>query len=226
MPDQCPSPERSRPDQTGLTAYEAEARLAVFGPNRIDVAKRRTIIRIVYDTLKEPMFVFMLAAALFYLATGDLAEGAFLVVAAAASVGLVVFQDVRSERALNALRDLVSNPVNVIRDGVAQTLPADHLVPGDLIVPSAGERFPADARLISKGMLIVDESALTGEAVPVSKQSGGEAILYAGTLIVSGEGLAVATETGANTRIGGIGASLTGVSERTPLQETTGRLVV
>ena len=212
--------------QMGLSQVEVETKLAEFGPNRLAAPKLRSVLSIVVGTLKEPMFLFMLAAAVLYLAIGDLAEGAFLVLAACASMGLVVFQDARSENALNALRELVAPQAHVIRDGVTQSVPADQLVPGDIILPSAGERFPADADLISDGLLSVDESALTGEAVPVTKQAGGEIGLFAGTMIISGEGLARVTQTGSSTRLGNIGANITGKIERTPLQETTGRLVV
>jgi P-type Ca2+ transporter type 2C len=212
--------------QSGLSQTEAKARLVSYGENRIAAPQKRSVLAIVIGTLKEPMFLFMLSAALLYLLVGDLAEGAFLVVAACASMGLVVFQDARSETALNALRDLAAPQAHVIRDGVVTAISAEQLVPGDIVVPSAGERFPADANLISDGLLTVDESVLTGESVPVTKQMGAETALFAGTMIISGEGLACITETGSKTRIGAIGRDLTGAIERTPLQETTGRLVV
>jgi P-type Ca2+ transporter type 2C len=213
-------------DRSGLSQGDAVARLATYGPNKLAAPKLRSVFAIVFGTLKEPMFLFMLSAAVLYVIVGDLAEGAFLVAAACASMGLVVFQDARSENALNALRELVAPNAHVIRDGLTQSISADQLVPGDIIVPSAGERFPADAELISDGVLTVDESALTGESVPVTKQSGAATALFAGTMIISGEGLARVTETGSRTRIGAIGADLKGEIERTPLQETTGRLVV
>jgi P-type Ca2+ transporter type 2C len=213
-------------DRSGLSQSEAVIRLATYGPNRLAAPKLRSVFAIVFGTLKEPMFLFMLSAAVLYVIVGDLAEGAFLVVAAGASMGLVVFQDARSENALNALRVLVAPQAHVIRDGVTQSISADQLVPGDVIVPVAGERFPADAQLISDGLLTVDESALTGESVPVTKQSGAIVALFAGTMVISGEGLARVTETGSRTRIGAIGVDLKGEIERTPLQETTGRLVV
>jgi P-type Ca2+ transporter type 2C len=213
-------------DRSGLSQSEAVLRLATYGPNRLAAPKLRSVFAIILGTLKEPMFLFMLSAAVLYVLVGDLAEGVFLVAAACASMGLVVFQDARSENALNALRELVAPQAHVIRDGVTQSMSADQLVPGDIIVPSAGERFPADAHLISDGILTVDESALTGESVPVNKQSGTNNELFAGTMIISGEGLARVTETGNRTRIGAIGADLKGEIEPTPLQEATGRLAV
>lgn len=214
------------PALTGLTQAEAKTLLATYGANRIAAPKLRSVFAIILGTLKEPMFMFMLSAAALYLVVGDLAEGAFLVAAACVSMGLVVFQDARSEDALNALRDLVAPQAHVIRGGITQVVPAEDLVPGDIVILSAGERFPADANLISDGLITVDESVLTGEAVPVTKQTFVETALFAGTMIVSGEGLARVRETGNRTRIGAIGANLTGAIEQTPLQKTTGRLVI
>ena len=179
----------------GLTQAEADQKLEEFGPNSLAVVKDRSVLRIIFGTLKEPMFLFMLSAAALYLMVGDLAEGAFLVLAASVSMGLVVFQDARSERALHALRDLAAPHAHVIRDGQTRLLPADELVPGDLIIPNAGERFPADADLVSDHLLMMDEAVLTGESAPASKTLGQDVSLFAGSLVVSGEGLAVVAAT-------------------------------
>ncbi|WP_421720271.1 cation-translocating P-type ATPase [Aquidulcibacter sp.] len=210
----------------GLTQAEADQKLEEFGPNSLAVVKDRSVLRIIFGTLKEPMFLFMLSAAALYLMVGDLAEGAFLVLAASVSMGLVVFQDARSERALHALRDLAAPHAHVIRDGQTRLLPADQLVPGDVIIPNAGERFPADADLVSDHLLMMDEAVLTGESAPASKTLGQDVSLFAGSLVVSGEGLAVVTQTGGNTQIGMIGTALSGEIEQTPLQVSTGRLVI
>ena len=210
----------------GLTQAEADQRLEKFGPNSFATVKDRSVLRIIVGTLKEPMFLFMLSAAALYLVVGDLAEGVFLLLAASVSMGLVVFQDARSERALHALRELAAPHAHVIRDGQTRQLPADQLVPGDVIIPNPGERFPADADLISDHLLIMDEAVLTGESAPASKALGQDIALFSGTLVVSGEGLAVVTQTGADTQIGMIGSALSGEIEQTPLQVSTGRLVI
>ena len=223
----------------GLSAAEAEALLKVHGPNILRAAKSRSLAAVALGTLREPMFIFLLAAASLYLVVGDLGEGLFLLGGAVVSVGLVVFQDARSERALAALRQLAEPFAHVIRGGVQQRIPARELVPGDIALVTEGERIPADGVLRRGDVLTVDESALTGESVPVAKQPGpyhpnqsddehqasGNA-LFAGTMLVAGQGLVQITQTGAHSRIGAIGASLSGEIERTPLQETTGRLVV
>ena len=223
----------------GLSAAEAEALLKVHGPNTLRAAKSRGFTAVVLGTLREPMYIFLLAAASLYLVVGDFGEGLFLLGGAVVSVGLVVFQDARSERALAALRQLAEPFAQVIRGGVQQRIPARELVPGDIALVTEGERIPADGVLRRGDVLTVDESALTGESVPVAKQPGpydpnqsddehqasGNA-LFAGTMLVAGQGLVQITQTGAHSRIGAIGASLSGEMERTPLQETTGRLVV
>lgn len=222
---------------TGLSAAEAEALLKTHGPNTLKVASSRSLLTITLGTLHEPMFIFLLAAALLYLVVGDLGEGLFLLGGAALSIALVVIQDARSERALAALRELAEPLANVIRGGTQQRAPARDLVPGDVIVVTEGERVPADAVLRKGDVLTVDESALTGESVPVIKQPGpwhaneddrrqSSNALFAGTMVVAGHGLAQVTQTGSHTRIGAIGTALSGALERTPLQQATGRLAL
>lgn len=224
---------------TGLSVVEAEALLKTHGPNALRTVNSRSLLTIALGTLREPMFIFLLVAASLYLVVGDLGEGLFLLGGAAVSVGLVVFQDARSERALAALRELAEPFADVIRDGSQKRVPARDLVPGDIIVVMEGERISADAVFRKGDVLTVDESALTGESVPVIKQPGpwhaNEAdndhaetanALFAGTMLLAGQGLAQVTQTGTRTRIGAIGSALSGEMERTPLQETTGRLVL
>ena len=225
--------------QIGLSAAEAAAQLERHGPNVLREAKSRGAIEIALGTLREPMFIFLLAASALYLVVGDLGEGLFLLAGAALSVGLVVFQDVRSEKALAALRELSEPFARVIRDGAQQRISARDLVPGDLVLLGEGERIPADGLLVGGDVLTVDESAVTGESVPVAKFSlsngqipggprdeEGAASVFAATMLVKGQGLAQVTATGGNTMIGAIGSALTGETERTPLQVATGRLVV
>jgi Ca2+-transporting ATPase len=224
---------------TGLSVAEAEALLKKHGPNTLRTANSRDLVTIALGTLREPMFIFLLVAASLYLVVGDLGEGLFLLGGAAVSVGLVVFQDARSERALAALKELAEPFADVIRGGRQQRILARDLVPGDIMVVTEGERISADAVFRKGDVLTVDESALTGESVPVIKQPGpwhtneadnddadNENALFAGTMLLAGQGLAQVTQTGPRTRIGAIGSALSGEMERTPLQKTTGRLVL
>jgi Ca2+-transporting ATPase len=219
------SPE---PDLNGLTTTEAEARLRQYGENLIEKRSSRGLLAIATETLREPMFLLLIGAAALYLVLGDLGEGLFLTAGALLSIALVIFQESRSERALAALRELAEPMARVVRDGRDATLSARRIVPGDLMLVGEGERLPADGRLLSGGVLSVDESVLTGESAAVTKQSNrpNASAILAGTLIVAGQGAAVVTATGSATALGKIGASLAQINnEPTPLQRSAGRIV-
>lgn len=219
----------------GLTSAEAAARLARCGANRVAPPPRPGLAALSARTLREPMFLLLIGAALLYLTLGDLGEGLFLLAGATVSIGLVVVQDYRSERALAALRALAEPMARVLRDGRLVTLPAADLVPGDALLIGEGDRIAADAALVAGDALLVDEATLTGEAAPVTKLPGGVAAapgaaesgsLFAGTLVVRGQGVAEIVATGAGTCLGGIGASLTDIrDEPTRLQRMVTRLV-
>jgi Ca2+-transporting ATPase len=225
----------------GLSEAEAAARLVQFGPNLLRERKTRGLIEIARRTLREPMFLLLLAAAALYLLLGDLGEGLFLTVGALLSLGLVIFQELRSERALAALNALAEPLARVIREGAQRTIPAAELVPGDLVVVGEGGRLPADGTLASGDALSVDESSLTGESVPTSKRplACGEAeaadpqpgepvgpYLFGATLIVSGQAVMRVTRTGPGTRVGRIGTALsTIVEEPSLLQRDIRRLI-
>jgi len=224
----------------GLSDAEAARRLAELGPNEIASGGGRNLRQILLETLREPMFLLLIGASILYLVLGDLGEGLFLVAGAVASVGLVIFQEARSERALAALRDLAQPHARVIRDGVERRIPSRELVPDDVLLIGEGERLPADGVLFGGEVLSVDESALTGESAPVSKQPGrpgadtlGDPVpgaetspfLFSGTLVVRGQGVVQVSRTGAGSALGKIGRSLADIPhEPTPLQKTAGRL--
>ena len=126
------------------------------------------------------MFLLLLAAAGLYLVLGDIGEGLFMMAGAVVTIGLVVLQEARSERALAALRELAEPFARVIRGGIERRVPARDLVPGDLVLVGEGERLPADGLLIAGDALTVDESALTGESVPVSKRPAAADVDQAG----------------------------------------------
>ncbi|MBM1169981.1 cation-translocating P-type ATPase [Microvirga arabica] len=226
---------------TGLDEAEAQRRLARHGPNAVAGKRSRGLVDIVRGILREPMFLLLLAAAGLYLVLGDIGEGLFMTAGAVVTIGLVVLQEARSERALAALRELAEPFARVIRGGSERRVPARDLVPGDLVLVGEGERLPADGLLIGGDALTVDESALTGESVPVSKrpapsgtdgagdpEPGGDdtPYLFAGTLNVRGQGMVHVVRTGPSTRLGRIGASLAAIEdEPTLLQKTTGALI-
>jgi P-type Ca2+ transporter type 2C len=224
----------------GLTDADAAARLIEYGPNLIREGHRRGFVDILRGMLREPMFPLLLVAAALYLIFGDIGEGIFLLAGACLSLGLVVVQEMRSERALAELNALAEPVARVIRSGRAQTINARDIVPGDLLILGEGARIPADAALIAGDALTVDESALTGEAASVTKcatavpegsddPEPGEAMsghLFAGTMIVRGQGQALVIRTGGTTRFGRIGAALASVVEQpTLLQRNVSRLI-
>ena len=224
----------------GLASDEAVRRLAEYGPNEQPRVPPPGILAIALRTLKEPMFFLLAFAALLYLFVGDLGEGLFMVAGAGASITLVVLQELRTERALQALNRLAEPTATCLRDGVERRIPARDLVPGDVILVGEGERAPADALLIGGDALVIDESLLTGESAPVTKtlasedrsaevpDPGGEytPFVFAGTMIARGSGLAKVVRTGPRTAMGRLGASLAAIeAEPSPLQQRTGRLV-
>ncbi|WP_295361468.1 cation-translocating P-type ATPase [Arenimonas sp.] len=216
-------------EHPGLSDAEAAARLARFGPNALPPPPRRGLWRIAAQVMTEPMFLLLALAAGAYLVLGEPAEGALLAAFAAITIGMVIVQERRSERAIEALRALGAPLAVVLREGRSRRVPAATVVPGDLLVLEEGARVPADGRLLSARSLALDESLLTGESVPVDKQAGAQdesGETFAGTLVVGGTGLAEVTRTGAATRSGQIGQALAGIGiEATRLQRNTRRLV-
>jgi Ca2+-transporting ATPase len=226
------------PSFAGLSAGDAAQRLVADGPNELPQERRRGPVRIVLDALREPMLQLLLGAGVIYLVIGDLAEALILLGFAVLNVGMVAYQESRTERALAALKDLTSPHAWVIRDARRQRIDARGLVADDLVVVSEGDRVPADGMLVEAGHMEVDESLLTGESVPVSKALGGKDIeaarpggdggrnLWSGSLVIAGAGLMRVVATGARTEIGRIGTSLAAVeAASSPLQTQTRRLV-
>ncbi len=230
----------ARIDPAGLSEAEAAARLAAEGPNELPREGRRTVLRIALDVLREPMLALLLGAGLVYLALGDIHEALILLVFAALSVVITVVQETRTERALDALRDLTSPRALVIRDGQRRRIAGREVVRGDLVVLGEGDRVPADGWIAENDGLELDESLLTGESVAVRKRAaetapaamarpGGDDLpfVYSGSLVVRGAGLCCVMATGANSEIGRIGQVLAGLEAEAPrLREQTRRLVL
>jgi Ca2+-transporting ATPase len=215
----------------GLTSAEAAQRLARDGPNALPQRDRRGWPRLLADVLREPMLLLLCAAAGLYLLLGEARDAAVLGLSVLVVVALTLYQAVRAEHALRALRDLAAPLANAWRDGVLQRLPAASLVVGDVVRIAEGERVPADARLLEASDLHVDNSLLTGESVPVALAADADADdahgrVQAGTLVVRGVARAQVAATGARTAIGRIGTSLgTLRSGPSPLQREIRRLV-
>ena len=229
----------SAAERTGLTAAEAKQRLATDGPNALPQTARRTALRIVSEVVREPMLALLIGGGVVYLVLGDVQEAILLLVFAGMSVVITVVQEARTERVLEALRDLTSPRALVLRDGTRQRIAGSEVVRGDLVVLAEGDRIPADARLVEAQDLQTDESLLTGESVPVRKvpsvqaqdapkRPGGDDLpfVYSGTLVVRGLGLAEVLATGPRSEIGRIGRSLGELETAAPhLQIQTRKLV-
>jgi len=208
----------------GLSSEEAKRRLAAEGKNTLPGAGRRSALSIALEVLREPMFLLLVAGALIYLVLGDVREAAVLGASIVVVMAITVVQERKSERALEALRDLSSPRALVVRDGAPLRIAGSDVVRGDLMILAEGDRVPADAGLSAANDLMVDESLLTGESLPVAKRPGMP--VYSGTLVVKGQGRAEVAATGARTEFGRIGASLATLDiEKTRLQRDTARIV-
>ncbi len=222
----------------GLTQSQAAQRLSEEGYNELPSSRRRNSLTIAAEVIREPMFLLLVACGVIYLFLGEPKEALMLLGFVFVIMGITIVQERRTERALDALRDLSSPRALVIRDGQQQRIAGRHVVRGDIVILVEGDRVPADAILRQCVNLSADESLLTGESVPVRKQAspdqqtlakpGGDDLpaVFSGTLITQGQGVAEVMATGLRTELGKIGKALQTVeAERTLLQKETGRLV-
>lgn len=223
---------------SGLSQAEVVARLAADGYNELPGKRRRDLLLIALEVLREPMFLLLVAAGTIYLLLGDLQEALVLLASVFVVFGITLYQERKTERALEALRDLSSPRALVVRDGVKRRIAGREVVRGDILILKEGDRVPADAMLLDCHDLKADESLLTGESVPVTKapwdgaaqigRPGGDGLpsIYSGTMLVQGNGIAETLATGQRTEIGTIGRALQAIEQEvTPLQRET-RIVV
>ncbi|MFN7506270.1 MAG: cation-transporting P-type ATPase, partial [Limnobacter sp.] len=210
--------------QNGLTSSEAKIKLQTDGLNELPAAKRRTIFSSIVEILKEPVFALLLVASLIYMLIGSLDDALVLFGFIAVSIAITLFQQRKSERALDAIKELSSPKSTVIRDGVPIQIFSRELVVGDHVLFQEGERISADAELIQCSDVQVDESLLTGESVPIEKLAGD--LVYSGCMLVRGSATAVVRATGLNTEIGKIGKSLNQINNaQSPLQKDIRTLI-
>lgn len=205
----------TQPD-SGLTAAEATRRFEQAGPNQLPEAKRRSALARMWAQFNNPLIVVLIVAGLVTLLLQHYIDSAviFAVVVINAAIGF--FQEGKAESALNAVRAMLASRANVIRNGERKEIDAANLVPGDLVLLESGDRVPADLRLLRVRNLRVEESALTGESVPVDESASvvhqdasiGErtCMAYSGTLVVYGQGRGVVVATGVDTEVGKIGS--------------------
>ncbi len=220
----------------GLTAAEAQKRLAQYGRNELAGAGKQSFLKKTLKMIAEPMFLLLLAAAVIYFVLGEPRDGAIMLVFVAAIISIDVAQEWKTDRTLAALRQLSAPQVTVLRDGRETSIPSAELVPGDVMLLCEGVKIPADGEILKASDLCVDESSLTGESegvwkLPVSSAPASEGywrrdLCYAGTLVTQGSAAVRVTSTGSATEYGKIGLHVSQAEKTdTPLQKQTGKLV-
>ena len=202
--------------ERGLSAAEAGVRLVRYGPNRPRRMRQPPYLRLLFNQLLDPLVALLVAATAVSVGIGDTVEGAAIAAVLVLNGGLGYWQELAAERAILALSQAFTQSAVVVRDGSERAIPAEEVVPGDLLVLRDGERVAADARIVDAAVLEVDESALTGESLPVGKRVEAVApntplaerlsMLYAGTGVTRGRGHALVCATGTATELGQIEA--------------------
>lgn len=216
---------------SGIEIDEAAKRLDRYGPNELKAAKRRSPVIMFLGQFKDFMILILLAAAVIAGIAGELTDTIIIVAIVIANAIIGFVQEYRAEKAIEALKQMATPMANVTRNGRPATIPSREIVPGDIVVLDAGSIVPADMRLVETAQLQINESALTGESVPVIKSVApvteadpaiGDRVnmSYKGTVVTYGRGTGIVTATGMNTELGQIASLLQGEPEvRTPLQK-------
>ncbi|WPV65633.1 cation-translocating P-type ATPase [Chitinophaga sp. LS1] len=201
------------PGFSGLRNMDVPALVRQYGKNQFIAAREHGFIRMVWEIVKEPMFLMLLLACLLYFILGEVKEG-LLMLAAMVFVGAIsIFQGVKSSKALAALKQFTQPKVTVIRDEKEQTIFSEDLVPGDILLLEEGNSIPADCTIVHANDLSINESIITGESQPVDKSAAeGHNLLFQGTTINSGSCYAIVTAIGNSTVLGKLGKSITAIS--------------
>ena len=222
----------------GLSSEGAADKIRTEGYNELPDVKNHGLPGIILEVVREPMFLLLVVGGLIYFFLGDITEALMLMGFVFVIIGITVYQEQKTERALEALRNLSSPRALVIRDGEQKRIAGREVVTGDILLLAEGDRVPADGILLSSNNISVDESLLTGESVPVRKIAWREGLLaekpggddqpyiYSGTMVVQGQGLAEVRSTGIRTEIGKIGTILQTVDrDETRLKSEITRMV-
>ena len=224
------------PNYNGLSSEEARLRQHQYGKNELIPQKKESFFKKVFHIICEPMFLLLIIAAVIYFILGEPRDGAIMLIFVIGIISIDVIQEWKTDKTLNALKDLSAPTIPVIRDGIEKLIASADLVPGDLMMIHEGVKIPADGEVIRCADLCIDESSLTGEAERVFKIPVGNEIpekdywrkdyCYAGTLVMQGTGAIKVDKIGAQSEYGkiGLGVAIT-PQEDTPLQKQTGKLV-
>ena len=209
----------------GLSNDQVQQKQLQEGLNELPSSKPKNLFAIAWGVVKEPMFLLLVACGALYLILGDVQEGLMLLGFVFVIMGIEFYQEKKTEKALDALKDMASPRALVIREGIEKRIAGRDVVTDDLVVLQEGDRVPADATVLYSVNLMADESLLTGESVPVRKSEwngtdknthpGGDDLpfVYSGSMIVQGNGIVKVTAIGSNTEIGKIGKALDSVVE-------------
>ena len=221
----------------GLSQAQAQERLVADGPNALPEQRPPSLAGLVWTVIREPMLILLIAAGVINFVLAEPLEGSLLMGATVIVILITIYQERKTAKAVHALKDLTAPQATVLRDGHAVRIDARYVVVGDVLIVNEGDRVSADARLFEAENISVDESALTGESVPVGKSAaaisdaptpGGDGTpwLFTGTLLTKGHGLAQVTATGSSTELGKIGRALSDIDPgRTRLQSEVNRIV-
>ncbi len=226
----------NKPNMAGLTSVEAKQLQDKCGKNELTPQKKESFFKKVLHIICEPMFLLLIVAAIIYFLLGEPRDGAIMLIFVVGIISIDVIQEWKTDKTLNALKDLSAPHCTVIRDGKEQQIASADLVPGDLMMICEGVKIPADGAVLRCADLCVDESSLTGEAegvwkIPVentepTKDYWRRDYCYAGTLVTQGTATVLVDKIGANTEYGKIGLGVAAApQEDTPLQKQTGKLV-
>ena len=202
----------------GLTSNQAAEKIKLHGYNELASAKPKNILRIAFEVTKEPMFLLLISCGVLYMILGDYKEGIVLLSTIFIIIYITFYQYQKTEKSLEALKKLSSPRALVIRDGKETRIPGREVVPDDIVIVNEGDRIPADVKLLESLNVTVDESLLTGESVPVVKiiqsdETATQNLLFSGTLVVQGRGVARVLSTGTQTQFGKIGTSLQSIEQ-------------
>jgi Ca2+-transporting ATPase len=228
--------QKNTANPTGLTTAEAEERQKQFGRNELIPKKKKNLFREILKALSEPMFLLLIVTAVIYFLLGEPRDGAVMLIFVLGMISIDVVQGWKTDKTLNALKDLAAPRITVLRDGAERRIDSANLVPGDIMLIAEGDKIPADGEILQANDLCVDESSMTGEAEGVWKVALGTAdtdgghwrrdFCYAGTLVTQGSALVRVKRIGKATEFGKIGVNVAGAPEApSPLQRQTRGLV-
>jgi len=229
--------EQKNQNLEGLTSEQAKKLQEQFGKNELATVKKQSFISKVIHIVLEPMFLLLIVASIIYFILGEPRDGVIMLIFVIGIISIEIIQEWKTDKTLNALKDLSAPHVIVIRDGKEQTILSEDLVPTDLMIINEGVKIPADGEVIKASDLCVDESSLTGESVGVWKVTVDNAdknntdywrkdYCYAGTLVTHGSAIIRVDKIGSNTEYGKIGINVASAPDSpTPLEKQTNSIV-